>query len=180
MLAAMTVLAVAAEEEARKGGLPQLNPADFAPQLAWLALTFLLLLLIMSRVALPRIGEVIEERRERIERDLATAARLKRETEEALAAYEKALSDARNDAHAIAKERRARLEAEVQKERSRVDGLIAAKIAEAESRIAATKAQALAGVNDIAAETAAAIVSKLIKEDVSPGELQSALKEAAE
>ena len=180
MLAAMTVLAAAAADEHKSGGLPQLYAPDFAPQLAWLALTFIALFFIMSRVALPRIGEVIEERRERVERDLATAGRLKRETEEARAAYEKALSDARSNAHGIAKDKRDKLNAEVDKERARVESLIATRIADAETRIGATKSAALSSVNDVAAETAAAIVSKLIKQDVSPGEIKSALKAAAE
>ena len=92
-----------------KSGLPQLNVADFAPQLIWLALTFGLLYLIMSRVALPRIGEVIEERSQRIQRDLDEAERLKGETEKALGAYEQALAEARAKAQGIAKETRDKL-----------------------------------------------------------------------
>ena len=68
MIAAVSALVVAAvaaaaTHEEKAGGLPQLNPADFAPQLVWLAVTFVVLYLILSRVTLPRIGEVIEERR---------------------------------------------------------------------------------------------------------------------
>lgn len=111
MLASLTTLVVAAAEVAheaaaageKKQGLPQLNANDFAPQLFWLAITFALLYVIMSRVALPRIGSVLEERKDKIQRDLATAERLKGETEKALEAYEKALADARANAAAIAR-----------------------------------------------------------------------------
>src|SRR3569623_2748389 len=91
------VAAAAANEAAQSGGLPQLNPHHFTPQLFWLALTFIALLFVMSRIALPRVGEVIEERRDRIRRDLDAAARLKDETDKALAEYEKALADARSN-----------------------------------------------------------------------------------
>ena len=80
--------AAAATHEGKSGGLPQLNPADFAPQLIWLAITFAVLYFILARVALPRIGEVIEERRDRVQRDLDSAERFKKETDAALAAYE--------------------------------------------------------------------------------------------
>ena len=90
------------------------------------------------------------------------------------------MSDARSNAHGIAKDKRDKLNAEVDKERARVESLIATRVADAETRIGATKSAALSSVNDVAAETAAAIVSKLIKQDVSPGEIKSALKTAAE
>ena len=63
--------AAATTHEGKSGGLPQLNPADFAPQLIWLAITFTVLYFILARVALPRIGEVIEERRDRVQRQQA-------------------------------------------------------------------------------------------------------------
>src|SRR6476646_11159082 len=82
---------------------PPLDPGTFAPQLVWLALTFGLLYLLMKRVVLPRVGEVIEERSDRIKRDLTQAEKLKTDTATALANYEQALGDARTTANAIAK-----------------------------------------------------------------------------
>ncbi len=89
--------------------MPQLNPLDWAPQLIWLAITFSILYLLMKWVALPRIGSVIEMRRQRIAGDLETAERLRRETQEAIAAYEQALAEAKAKAHAIADEARNKL-----------------------------------------------------------------------
>ena len=86
---------------------PPLDPDTFAPQLVWLALTFGLLYLILKRVALPRVGEVIEERADRVKRDLAQAEKLKTDTAAALADYEQALAEARAKANAIAKGMRA-------------------------------------------------------------------------
>ena len=97
---------------------PPLDSGTFVPQLFWLALTFGLLYLLLKRFALPRVGEVIEERRERIKRDLAKAETLKTETEKALANYEQALGDARAKAGAIAKDVRDKLTAEIDNERA--------------------------------------------------------------
>jgi len=160
---------------------PPLDHTTFMPQLVWLAISFGLLYLLLSRVALPRVGEVIEERADRIRRDLDQAEKLKAETEGALAAYEQALTEARSKAGGIIKTMRDGLTAEVDKERARVEAQIAQKVAEAEARIEQTKSRALASVNDIATETAGAIVKKLIDADVTKDELQKALvRHAAE
>ena len=158
---------------------PPLDASTFAPQLVWLAITFGLLYLLLKRIVLPRVGEVIEERGDRIKRDLAQAEKLKSDTEQALANYEKALADARTQASSIAKGMRDKLTAEVDKERAKVEAQIAAKVAEAESRIIDTKSKALASVGDIAGEIAGAIVARLIGKEVSKDEVQRALVQRA-
>lgn len=160
------------------GAFPPFDATTFAPQLVWLILTFGLLYYLMSRIALPRIGEVIEARRERIQRDLDEAARMKTETDAALKAYEDALASARGKAQGIAKETRDRITAEVDAERHRVDSEIAAKVADTEKRIAANKAQALTSVSDIASDTAGAIVNRLLGEDVPANEIKAAVAAA--
>jgi F-type H+-transporting ATPase subunit b len=158
---------------------PPLDPDTFAPQLFWLAIAFGLLYVLLKRLALPRVGEAIEERRERIERDLANADSLKVETEQALASYERALAEARAKANAIAKDVHASLTAEVDAERAKLDAQIAQKIADAEARIAQERARAMAGIGSIAGETAGAIVAKLIGKEASPDEVQRALMQRA-
>ena len=154
---------------------PPLDPGTFAPQLVWLALTFGLLYLLLKRVALPRVGEVIEERSDRIKRDLAQAETLKTETEAALTEYEQALAEARTKANGIAKVMRDRLTTEVDKERAVVEAQIAAKLGEADRRIAEAKAKALSNVTDVAGEVAGAIVARLIGREVSKDEVEKAL-----
>lgn len=161
------------------GSFPPFDPAHFAPQLFWLVLTFVTLYLVMSRKALPRISDVLEERANRIKRDLDAAERLKGETDKALATYEQALADAKSRAGAIAKDTRAQLAADVEREKAAADTQMNAKVAEAETRIAATKTKALASVNDIAAETAKAVVAKLIGHEPTPDEIRQALASAA-
>ena len=178
MLAGMNMLVTVAAEaahEAAKSGLPQLNTHTFTPQLFWLALTFAALFFILSKVTLPRIGEVITERSDRIARDIEAAGRLKGETDKALADYEKALADARARASGIAKETRAKLTEETDAEKARVETQIAAKLAQAEKRIGETKTKALTAVNDIAAETATAVIAKLIGQDVTLADVKKAL-----
>lgn len=175
MLASFATFAVALAGEA-KGGLPQLHPADFAPQLIWLALTFGALWFLMARVALPRVGCVIEERAQRIQRDLDEAQRLKTETEKAIADYEASLASARGRASGIAKEIRDKLAAEVEAERSKVERQMAGRLADAEKRIADMKARAMQEVGQIASDTAEAIVAELQGQPVRKDEIAGAVK----
>ena len=182
MFAGITMLAAEAAaiaHEAPKSGLPQLNTGSFAPQLFWLAVTFLTLLFVMWKIALPRVGDVITERKDRIARDIDAAGRLKAETDKALADYEKALADARSNASGIAKQTRDRLATETEAEKAKAETQISAKIASAESRIAATRTKSLAAVNDIAAETARAVVAKLVGHDVSLDDVRKVLQPVA-
>jgi F-type H+-transporting ATPase subunit b len=158
--------------------MPQLNFHDWAPQLVWLAISFVTLYLIMARLALPRIATVLEERRDRIATDLDQAEQLKKETEEAIAAYEQALAEARGRAHAIAQETRDKLSAEVDAERGEVEAKLAETTTEAEARIQASKDAALAHVDEVAAETADAIVKQLVGGKVTKAELKSAVGKA--
>lgn len=157
---------------------PPLDPANVAPQLFWFVVTFIALYFMMSRFALPRIRDVIEERADRIKRDLDAAERLKGDTEKALAAYEKALADARGNASGIARQTREKLASETDAERHKVEADLAAKLASAEKAIAATKAKALASVSEIAAETAGEVVRVLSGKDVSLDEVKRALASA--
>src|SRR3989337_4297605 len=102
--------------------MPQLNPLDWGPQLIWLLITFGILYLLMVYVALPRIGGVIEARAAHIAKDLATADKLRRETEKAIAAYEQALAEAKQKAHAIAEAGRAKLAAPIAAAPAQLDG----------------------------------------------------------
>jgi F-type H+-transporting ATPase subunit b len=154
---------------------PPLDHTTFIPQLIWLAISFALLYVLLKRFALPRVGELIEERRERIQRDLSQADTLKAETEQALAAYEQALTEARSRAGAVARKMRDDMTAEADRERAKVEAEIARKLAEAEERTAQAKSKALASVNDIAADTASAIVAKLLGKEVSKDEVRNAM-----
>ncbi|MGB0055288.1 MAG: ATP F0F1 synthase subunit B [Methyloceanibacter sp.] len=157
--------------------MPQLNPLDWAPQLIWLAITFGILYLLMKWVALPKIGSVIEARQARIAGDLEAADKLRRQTEEAIAAYEQALAEAKARAHAIAQEARNKLKDEVAAERTALERDLAAKSAEAEARIHQAKVSALKDVNAVASETAAEIVRRLI--GVAPSQPESSAAVAA-
>src|SRR5215470_13071086 len=136
---------------------PPFDAQTFASQLFWLALIFIALYLLMSRIALPRIGAILEQRRNRIEGDLGEAQRLKGESDAAIAAHEKALADARGRAQVVANETREKAAAAAEARRKDVDAKLNSRIAEAEKTIATTRTAAMTNVHGIATDAAAAI-----------------------
>ena len=180
MLAWLTVvLASASETVEKKGGLPQLNPNDMAPQLIWLAITFLLLYYVLSKFTLPRISSVMDERKNRIERDIAEGERLNSETQNAIAEYEQKLADARNKASTLARETRDAVATEVETKRVAAEAEDQARMAAAEQRISAMKSDAMAQVATISTETAQELIKTLVGTDVSAEEIQRAMQPAA-
>ncbi|MBJ3784903.1 F0F1 ATP synthase subunit B [Devosia sediminis] len=153
---------------------PPFDPATFPSQLLWLAITFAALYLLMSKLALPRIGGILENRKTLIDTDLAAADADRQKTDAAIAAYEKALAEARSKAQGIANQTREAIQADLSAKRSAAEADLSAKVSAAEARIAETKAQALTHVDEIAAETAQAVVGQIVG-DVSPDSVRAAV-----
>lgn len=155
---------------------PPFDSSTFAPQLVWLVICFTILYLILSRIAIPRIGEVLEQRQDRIQRDMDEASRLKEETDKAITTYEEALASARQKANVIADETRQKLNETINAENAEMDAKSAKKAEEAEANIRKAKETALADVNKIAAETTTTIIEKLLGQKPEANEVETALK----
>ncbi|MGO8916780.1 MAG: F0F1 ATP synthase subunit B' [Stellaceae bacterium] len=146
--------------------MPQLDLATFPPQLIWLAITFVVLYLLMAKLGLPRISAVIGARRERIDSDLEKAQQMKVEAEAVIAAYERALAEARQQAQITIKETTERLNAEAAERLRETAERLAAETAAAERRIAQGKATALGNIREVAVEVARAAAAKLIGAEI--------------
>ncbi|MBS9719734.1 F0F1 ATP synthase subunit B [Tianweitania sp. BSSL-BM11] len=148
-------------EAEHTGVFPPFETTFFPSQILWLAIIFGLFYLFLNKVVLPRLGHILEVRRDRIAQDLDTAARMKEEADAAVAAYEQELADARAKANVIGQEARDRAKAEAEASRRATEAGLDTRLAEAESRIASIKNAAMADVGVIAEETAIAIVEAL-------------------
>lgn len=158
--------------------MPQLDPSFFAPQLIWLAISFVILYGLMARVALPRIGEVLEARQDRIAHDLDAAAALKAEAETALAEYEASLAKSHSEAQSLlatAAEERTAAGAARQAE---LDAKIAGQLNDAEARINAARRAAMDNVTEVARDVARSAMSKLIGVEPSDAAVDAALTAA--
>ncbi len=147
--------------EAATPGMPQLDFSTFGNQIFWLVVTLVVIYLILSRVALPRIAGVLAERSGTISNDLAAAEELKANAVAAEEAYNQALSDARAEAAKIVASTKADMNAELDAAIAKADAEISQKTAESEKVISEIRATALESVEEVAKSTAMALVSAL-------------------
>lgn len=159
--------------------MPQFDVTTFSSLLFWAVVIFVLLYLVMARVALPRVAEVMEERQHRIDDDLARAERLRSEAEQVLAEYEKAIADARSQAGATLQKASDEITAEQNRRLGELAQELAKRGEEAEQRIAAAKQSALDNIRNVAAEVAASAAAKLIDVKIDDKEAKAAVAEVA-
>jgi F-type H+-transporting ATPase subunit b len=150
-----------AAHEAAKPGMPQLDFSTFPNQIFWLAVTLVVIYLVLSRVALPRIGGVLAERKGTITNDLSAAEELKQKAVQAEKAYNDALARARVEAAKIVAEAKADIQKDLDIATARADAEIAARASESAKRIDEIKAGALDAVTEVAKDTAKELVAAL-------------------
>lgn len=153
--------AAGAAVEAEKVGMPQLDFSTFPNQIFWLVVTLVVVYLILSRVALPRIAAVLAERQGTITNDIAAAEELKRKALDAETAYNQALADARAEAQKIINSAKEDMQAELDAARAKSDAVIADKSAESEKAIAEIRATALDSVREVAKATTGDIIAAM-------------------
>jgi len=165
------------EAPAGHNSFPPFQTENYPSQLVWLALTFALLYVLMTKVALPRIGSILEARSKHIADDLAAANRYKEQSDAAQAAYEKSLADARGRAQGIASATREAQAREAEALHQRLEAQLHERLAAAEQSIAATRTAAMGNVHAIAADAAAAIVERLIGQVPAKDDIAAALSD---
>lgn len=154
---------------------PPFDTSTFASQLLWLAIFFGAFYYLMAKFVLPRISDILEVRSDRIAQDIEEANRLRQESDEAFAAFEQEMAEAKNKAHAIAQEARDKAKAEAEAERRVMEAELAQKLAAAEAEIAGIKQAALSEVGAIAEETTALMVKQLLGGKLSKAEVRQAV-----
>jgi F-type H+-transporting ATPase subunit b len=138
--------------------MPQFNFANFAPQLAWLAVFFAILYFGVVRATLPRIGKVVDGREAKVRGDIADAETAKAEADRVRDAYEAAMAAARSQALASVNEAKARAARASEARLAEADKGLEAKAAAAAAALDVARTSAMAEVERIAADAAAEIV----------------------
>lgn len=163
------------QEGGSHSSFPPFDSSNFPSQLLWFAIAFGFLYWFMSKRALPLIGKVIEDRKARIARDLDEATRMQQRADAAAAAHEKTLAEARAKAQALAQAARDKAAAESDARRKALEDALAARLSASEGQIAATRAQAMSNVTEIARDAAGAIVERLSGKTVDPSAVAAAV-----
>jgi F-type H+-transporting ATPase subunit b len=141
--------------------MPQLDFSTWPNQIFWLLVTLVVIYLVLSRIALPRIAAVLADRKGTITNDLAAADELKQKAVEAEKAYNEALATARSEAAKIVAAAKAEIQKDLDAATAKADAEIAAKAAESEKTIGAIRDGAAAAVAEVARDTARELVAAL-------------------
>lgn len=155
--------------------MPQFDPSTFSTQLFWLFVTFTVLLIVTWRTALPRITEVRNTRRNRVDGDLEKAEKLKSEAESVLAAYEQALAGATAEALSIHRQIGLELTEDRTRRQEELGRKLLQQTREAESRIAEEKTRAVDNIRDVTREVVQSATERLVGTQVSEQEAETAI-----
>ena len=155
--------------------MPQFDSSTFASQLFWLYASFVLLFILLSVFAMPKIGGVLEDRQKRIDGNLDKAHALKSEAEAAIAAYEKALAESRAEAHKILKANAEQIAQAAEARQKALGEKLAKQIKDGESRIQSAKDEALGHIREISSTLVKASVEKLTGQTAEDAQVEAAI-----
>jgi F-type H+-transporting ATPase subunit b len=158
--------------------VPQLDVSTFTPQLVWLAISFVVLYLLMSKLGLPQVNAIIEARRKRLDDDLARASEMKAEAEAVIAAYQRILAEARAEAQATIKERTDQFAADAAERQRQLADALGEQTQAAEREIAAAKERAFAEIRNVAIDVARSVTEKLTGSEAEESRLAPAVERA--
>ena len=156
--------------------MPQFDFTTAASQLFWLYASFILLFILLTVFAMPKIGAVLEDRQKRIDSDLEKAHQWKSEAETAIAAYEKALASSRAEALKIMADNAAKIAETAEARQKALGEKLAAQIKDGEGRILKAKDEALAHVKVVSSDLAGAILGKLTGQSADAKAVAAAVK----
>jgi len=169
-LAALVASGTAMAKEG-SGGMPQLDYHLFAPQLVWLAIAFVALYLVMARLAVPAIADTLAKRQAKIQGDLDAAEKANEETRALVAAYEKRLADAREEARRLTRERGEADGAAATARFNELHDRLAKQISDAEKRIAAQRDDVMVGLAHMASDIGQDVYAKIAGQAADQGAL---------
>lgn len=165
-------------------GFPQLKAESYPSQVFWLFVSFTILYVLMSKVALPKVGSVIDQRRAQREGNLTRAEQLQDEAAKAKASYETALAKAHESAQEAMISAETEISEKIAAESAKFTEATRKRVVAAEQGIAKAKEEALASLADISAEISAEMVGKVAGVQVSKADAKKVVtdimkKEAA-
>ena len=151
--------------------MPQLDFTTFIPQLFWLFISLSILYLMLSRIALPRISDVIEERKDTITDDLDEAKALSIEAESVVEDLRVKLEEAKAQSQKnLMTERQKNLE-EISLKRNEFEEKVSRDIESSEADISKSKESALMGISLVAEDLAEEMLNNLFVKKVEKKDL---------
>ena len=155
--------------------MPQMEFADYVPQVVWLVITFATLYVLMAKLALPRITDILETRQRHLEHDLELSEKLRVEAQVTLAEYDAAVVSTRAEAESLLAKARESIQTETQERMAELNGRLESEIRESDARIRHAMSQAMEELVVVAGDSARATVERLAGINVSAEQAKAAV-----
>ena len=160
--------------------MPQLDISTFSPQIIWLIITFLILYVLMAKVALPRIGNILEQRQNRIDDNLDMAQNLRNESNIDAESYDKAITEAREQARKTIQETTEEMSIETARRQGELGARLSGELRSTEDQISAAKTASLKNIHESAASVTSEAMKVLIGEKPTDNAIKQAISSALE
>ena len=158
-------------------GMPQLNPEVWAAQVFWLILIFSFLYLIIWKIFLPKITYSIENRKSRVVNDLDEAQKLKESAEKKLNEYNKIIEESKKKAKKIIEDSKKKLETDIKSKKQKFNDEIEEELKAVEKEIKDLKKSSVSNISNIAAETSAEIIKKIMDPEVNKSNVSAIVED---
>jgi F-type H+-transporting ATPase subunit b len=168
-LSFLTVEAYAAES----GGMPQLNPEFWVSQIFWLILTFGTLLIVLSKLILPKISANLESRKSQILENIEVAEKQREESELKIKEFDDLVAKSKIEAKNILAQAREKVQKDITSKRETLDRQLDEEIKKAEDEISTLRKNAPEKINKIAIDTSSELVKKLIGADLNASSISA-------
>ena len=142
--------------------MPQFDLANvFLPQLFWLSVLFAILYFGVVRLTLPKLGNVMEERENKVSGDIELAEKAKLASDKLNEDYQIGLASARDEARKMLADAKSKAAASVEKKSANAQKKADETIAAAQVEIEKARASAMQEIEAVAADGASSIVERL-------------------
>ncbi len=154
--------------------MPQLDLSTFASQAFWMVLSFCLLWILLSIFVTPKIADVLEQRKRKIDDYIRKAEKLNQQAKASLAKYEQALNEAKQKASASIAENQKESAAFLAAEEKLLNERLNKQIADSEFKLATEKKETLQQIESLSQNLAFEIVQKLGFTNISKKDITDA------
>ena len=180
-LLAFTVATLAIQNNlfAAEAGMPQLNPEYWASQAFWLILVFTILYISISKFYLPKIKNNLEDRENKIKKDIDDANKFKELSETRLKEYERILENAKREVIKIHLESKNTLDKDIQKKKETIEKEIEKEISKAQKEIIELKKNSISEIQKISESIAASIIENISGDKLNESSIKATVEDVS-
>ena len=163
----LSIFLSSAVNAAEKVGMPQLDTEFWVSQIFWLAITFSILFVLLSKIILPKISANLETRKSLILDNISIAEKKRKESDSKIKEYDEIIEKSKNKAKSIVNQAKERLIKDINLKKEALDKNLSDEIQKVEVEIQEFRNKAPEKINKIAIEVSTDLLQQLIKADVN-------------